>query len=165
MRALPAPWAFALAAGIAMAQPGPTVQMDAEKIAARFVQLAGSQENALALVLALRTASPVRLVSAHEEVDRLPEVVGLEPPTAPMALNDVRISLLHAQDTLVRAGIIRPTPEQVHAALVGGEVTNPEGVSTLVRGVLQMRAEGLSWVDIARQTTPAEAYQPPSPRR
>ena len=124
---------------------------EARRIAVRFTQLAGSEENALALVLALRNGVAVQLVRGPEgEGDALPEVVALEVPTAPMSWNDVRVSLLHAQDILVHAGLTRPDLEELHAALLGGVVHTAEGRAVTLRGVLNMRVDGLTWVDIAR---------------
>jgi hypothetical protein len=134
---------------MAMAQVDDT---DAARLAARFAHLAGSDENAMALVLALHSASAVRL--ATERGGRLPEMISLVPPTPPMPWNEVRITLLNVQDLLVRARILKPTLEQLHAALVGGELDHPQGGRLPVRGVLQMRAEGLSWMDVARSTAP-----------
>jgi hypothetical protein len=122
----------------------------AARIAAQFARLAGGEENAMALVLALHSGEAVRLAAIGEESRVVPEMVSLDLPTAPMAWNDVRVSLLNAQDHLVRAGIVQPTLEQLHAALLGGEVRTSEGWPVMLRGVLQMRAEGLSWLDIAR---------------
>lgn len=131
--------------------------MDAEarRVASRFVQLTGSEDNALALVLALRHGSPVQLVQPDSGGSALPETVMVETPTGPMPWNDVRIALLHAQDVLLRAGLTRPTPTAVQAALLGGELATVDGQRVVLRGVLQMRVDGLSWVDIARVTSPS----------
>ena len=123
---------------------------DAARLAARFLHLAGTEENAMALVLALRTGSMVQLAPASTRAGAVPEMVSLEVPTAPMAWNDVRVTLLNTQDQLIRAGIMKPTLEELQAALLGGEVTTIDGAPMFMRGVLQLRAEGLSWLDIAR---------------
>ena len=126
---------------------------EARRIASRFTQLAGSDENALALVLALRNGVPVQLMRASanaDESEALPDVISLEVPTGPMPWKDVRVSLLHAQDILVHAGLTRPDLEDVHAALVGGVVHTADGRVATLRGVLNMRVDGLTWVDIAR---------------
>ena len=143
------------------AQVGDTA---AARIAAQFAHLAGGDENAMALVLALHNGAPVRLAAIGEESRVVPEMVSLELPTAPMAWNEVRVSLLNAQDQLVRAGIVRPSLEQLHAALLGGEVSATDGSAIPLRGVLQMRAEGLSWLDIARasEVLPANGQRPAS---
>ena len=131
------------------------IDADARRVASRFVQLTGSEDNALALVLALRHGSAVQLVQPDAEAGALPETASVEIPTGPMPWNDVRIALLHAQDVLLRVGLTRPTPSAVQAALLGGEVMGADGNRTALRGVLQMRVDGMSWVDIARVTSPS----------
>jgi len=126
---------------------------DAARLAARFARLAGSDENAMALVFALHSGSPASLAAEREEAG-LPDVVAITPPTPPMTWNEVRIAMLNVQDVLVRVGIVKPTLEQLHAALLGGDLVQANGTRVAVRGVLQMRAEGLSWMDIARATSP-----------
>ena len=134
--------------GISMMAAAQVEDTNAARLAARFMHLAGNEENAMALVLALRSGSNVRLAS--ESARGLPEMISLELPTPPMTWNDVRVTLLNVQDQLVRGGILAPNLEQLHAALLGGEVTTFDGDTMVLRGVLQLRAEGLSWLDIAR---------------
>jgi hypothetical protein len=71
----------------------------AEKLAAEFARLAGAQENALALIQALRN--------------------GELAPTGPMGWMDVKISLVLVQDSLMRAGAVNPSAEALDAALQG----------------------------------------------
>jgi hypothetical protein len=132
---------------MAMAQVEDT---DAARLAARFQHLAGTEDNAMALVLALRSGTTVQLAAPAARANGVPDMLALEVPTPPMTWNEVRITLLNTQDQLVRAGIMKPTLEQLHAALLGGEVITLDGASMVMRGVLQLRAEGLSWLDIAR---------------
>jgi len=119
-------------------------------IAAGFRTLAGSSENAEALVAALREGQPVRLVSPDVEVgESLPCVTLIEPPTAPMSWNDVKMALMLTRDALMGAGVTRPTHAQLHAALLGG-VVSPRGRRPVnFRGVLVMRAEGMNWGRVA----------------
>jgi len=128
---------------------------EAMRVATRFLKLAGSEENALALALALHHGKPVQLVADAVDERALPESIIVETPTGPMPWHDVRIALLHAQDVLLRAGFTRPTPDALQVALVGGELRSPTHGRIVVRGVLQMRVDGLSWVDIARVTSPS----------
>jgi hypothetical protein len=128
---------------------------EARKIATRFVKLTGSEDNALALVLALRHGVPVQLFPAEANHARTLEPLVLEIDAPPMVWNDVRIALLHVQDALVRAGHTRPTLEDVRAALLGGEVIQSDGHRVSLRGVLPMRIDGMSWVDVARESSPA----------
>jgi hypothetical protein len=122
------------------------------KVASGFVSLAGSEDNILALVYALREGIPVQLVyPADPESSALPEVVSIEPPTERMNWNDVKMALMLARDALQRYGISRPTGVQLHAVLVGGELPTPSGKAVPFRGVLQMRAEGMHWGGIAAE--------------
>jgi hypothetical protein len=148
--------AFALfmAAALSTARAEEAFEREAQTVAMRFVQLAGSEDNALALVLALRQGVPVQLVTEREG-GALPETLAVMLPTGPMPWSDVRIALLHAQDMLLRAGLTRPTPAALQAALVGGDIVGLDGATMPFRGVLQMRADGLGWVEIARLTAPA----------
>lgn len=125
---------------------------EAQKVATRFLKLAGSEENAVALVLALRHG-----VGVHLFADDAPaaESVAIEIDSPPMAYNEVRVALLHVQDVLVRAGYTRPSAEQVRAALLGGDIRTAEGRPLHLRGILPMRHDGLSWVDVARESSPA----------
>jgi len=126
----------------------------ASKIAANFTALAGSDENALALVNALRTGEAVKLTYAPTGTATTPTVVTLDPPTGNMGWGNVKISLALAKDQLARLGITNPTAEQLQAALNGGSVTvtNANGTTTTtpLRGVLQMRADGMGWGEIAQ---------------
>ena len=125
------------------------------KIAAGFVVFAGSEDNAVALVEALREGLPVNLSYARLDTEgELPGIVTIEPPTGPMEWNDVRMALMLARDALVGIGVSRPSGEHVHAVLQGGDVIAPSGRPVSFRGVLQMRAEGLNWGRIA-----SERYQ------
>ncbi|MGZ5584455.1 MAG: hypothetical protein ACXWF2_15245 [Usitatibacter sp.] len=118
----------------------------AAKIAGQYANLAGSEENALALVMALREGSPVTLTAPDADA---PEVTTIEPPTGKMAWTDVKFALVIAQDRLYRAGIARPTGEQLQAALTGGDLKRPDGIVVSMRGILQMRAAGMGWKQIA----------------
>lgn len=119
-------------------------------IASGFRTLAGSTDNARALVEALREGHAVRLVAPDVDAgDVLPCVTLIEPPTGPMKWNDVKMALMLTRDALMGAGVTRPTHSQLHAALLGG-VVMPRGRRPVnLRGVLTMRAEGMNWGRIA----------------
>ena len=121
------------------------------KIASGFMTLAGSDENAVALVESLREGAAVQLTYASPNPDDLPKVLGFEIPTAPMAWNDIRMALMLTRDALIGVGISRPSGEQLHAALLGGEVVAPSGRVVGFKGVLQMRADGHNWGRIASE--------------
>ena len=126
----------------------------ASKIASNFERFAGSQDNALALTNALRTGETVKLTYPATTPGGSPTTVTYDPPTGQMGWGNVKISLALAADQLARLGITNPTPEQLQAALNGGSVTvtNANGTTTTtqLRGVVQMRADGMGWGEIAK---------------
>ena len=133
----------------------------AGKIASNFVNLAGSKDNSLALVNALRTGTEVKLVTevappAGSPAGTLPTTTTttFTPPTKPMGWGNVKHALALAQDQLARAGITNPTAAQLQTALMGGNlvVTNADGTTrtTTVKGILTMRADGMGWGNIAK---------------
>jgi hypothetical protein len=63
-------------------------------------------------------------------------------PTGKMGYGNVKISLALAQESLRQQGIMQPTSEQLHTALVGDSTTS---------GILQMRADGMGWGQIAQK--------------
>jgi hypothetical protein len=131
----------------------------AGKIASGFNNFAGSKENSIALVKALHDGTHATLI--HKTPATTPggtptttTTTTYDPPTGKMGWGNVKISLALAQDSLTRAGITRPTAEQLQAALSGGKVTvnNADGTTTTttLRGVLRMRADGMGWGEIAK---------------
>ncbi len=127
------------------------------RIAAAFVRLAGSEDNILALACALHEGAPVHLVSPVDPgKDFMPEIVVIEPPTGAMGWNDVKMALMLARDALQSYNIVRPSLVQLHAVLLGGDITTPAGTPATFPGVLQMRADGIHWGRIA-----AERYRRP----
>ncbi len=106
----------------------------ARPIAARFIALAGSAENAIALVHSLRNGDRVTLVQ-DDGGSRVPLTTVFELPTQRMQWDDVGICLALVEDSLVREGIRRPSAEQLEEALLR---------------VLQSLADGLEWKDISR---------------
>lgn len=100
------------------------------RIAARYASLAGSEDNALALALALRSGTPVRLCDDGLDFARI------EPPPRAMAWRTVDESLAAARDALLKLGVARPTIEQLRAVLTGGELTDADGKPLAFPGVL-----------------------------
>ena len=132
----------------------------AAKIASNFTTLAGSQENALALVNALRNGTDVNLTTVVLPPEGSTEpptttTTTFTPPTGKMGWGNVKHSLALAQDALAKQGISNPTPEQLQTALMGGDivVTNADGTTTTttVKGILTMRADGMGWGNIAKE--------------
>jgi hypothetical protein len=62
----------------------------------------------------------------------------------------VKISLALAQESLRQQGIMQPTSEQLHTSLMGGQMV-PGDSTTNTTGVLQMRADGMGWGQIAQK--------------
>ncbi len=130
----------------------------AGKIAANFSTLAGSDANSLALVNALRTGTNATLTyttpPATPGGTPTTTIATYDPPTGKMGWGNVKIALALAQDSLARLGITNPTADQLQAALNGGSVTvkNPDGTTTTttLKGILQMRADGMGWGQIAQ---------------
>ena len=109
---------------------------DASRIAAHFTRLAGSEENALALVNALHSGGRVYLVSEAGGA-KMPVTTTFELPSGPMGWDDVMIALALARDSLARAGITFPTAEELEAALLGGDVTTVRGTIRLTGALVR----------------------------
>lgn len=127
----------------------------AGKIAANFTRLAGSEENALALVNALRSGDMVRLVAATHGME-VPDTTAFETTAGAMEWKAVRLSLTRAQDSLARAGIRHPSAEQLQAALLGGDVTDANGTTRTLTGALPVHASGRDRGEIAHSFSAAE---------
>ena len=113
------------------------------RIAGDFESFAGSQRNATALVTGLREGSEITLVQrGHRSATFTPQ-------TGKMGYGNVSTSLALAQYQLAQQGIDNPTPLQLKAALNGGTIfVNHRPVT--FDGVLQLRADGLGWGQIAQ---------------
>jgi hypothetical protein len=124
----------------------------ADKVAAPFVTLAGSRENAVALATALRNGSTATLTYTSIAVDgtTMTTTVTIVPPTKPMGWGNVSHSLALAQFALDQAGISNPTGAQLQTALQGGSFTTSDGRTLTFAGVLQQRADGMGWGRIAQ---------------
>jgi antitoxin (DNA-binding transcriptional repressor) of toxin-antitoxin stability system len=114
------------------------------KIAADYEAFAGSTENSTALVTGLRNGSEITLTQDGE-----PSAT-FTPATKPMGYGNVSTSLALAKYQLAQQGITNPTPEQLQTALNGGTIT-VDGKTVEYQGVLQMRADGIGWGQIAQQ--------------
>jgi hypothetical protein len=71
-------------------------------------------------------------------------------PTGKMGYGNVKISMALAQESLRQQGIMQPTSEQLHTSLMGGQMV-PGDSTTTTSGILQMRAEGMGWGQIAQK--------------
>ncbi len=115
-------------------------------IGAKFTSLAGSPENATALVTGLRNGTAITLTTT---VDGQVTTTEIQPATGKLGYGNTFISLALAQESLTKAGITEPTPAQLMAALNGGTVTGSDGATVTLPGVLALRAAGNGWGDIA----------------
>lgn len=113
------------------------------KIAADFQSFAGSPSNSLSLVEGLRGGSAITLTAPGE-----PSATFV-PATGHMGYGNVSTSLALAQYQLAQQGITSPTPLQLQTALNGGTIT-ANGQTVTYQGVLQMRASGMGWGEIAQ---------------
>jgi hypothetical protein len=122
------------------------------KIALGFAQLAGSVDNALALAHALREGVTVRLIPSIALASAAqPGITVIVPPTGRMTWHDIKMALMLVRYALQLNGISRPAGPQLRSALTGGELTTPDGTVVTLRGVLNMRAEGMNWGRIAAE--------------
>ena len=131
-------------AGIPVTSAEPRVQA---RIVSSFSEFAGSAANARSLVAGLRQGGEVALTAPGSGTG-----TRFTPPTRAMTYRDIRISLALAQQQLGQLGIRQPTPFQIKAALAGGAVTNhadARATPVLLPGVLQMRAHGMGWGNVA----------------
>ncbi|MEZ0238742.1 MAG: hypothetical protein ACAH06_11840 [Methylophilaceae bacterium] len=118
-----------------------------QRIESVYLATAGSADNLANLADGLRTATPVTLVEANP--DGTLSTLTFTPPTRPMGYGNITHTLDYATRDLAAAGIDSPTAEQLHAALMGGTVTNAAGETTQLAGVLQLRSHGMGWGKIA----------------
>ena len=100
----------------------PVAAQNVDTLVERYAGLAGSDKNAQALVTGLRESSTIKLDSA----------VTIEPPTQKMGYGSIDNALALAEASL--KGIDNPTPQQLKGALMD---------------VLDMRADGMGWGQIA----------------
>jgi hypothetical protein len=117
-------------------------------LATNFTDFAGSPENSASLVNGLRTGSPITLTDPVVVGGPPPVSTTFTPPTKPMGYGNVRIALSLAQAQLANQGITNPTATELQGALMGTTVVGPGGTTT-TDGVLQMRASGMGWGQIA----------------
>jgi hypothetical protein len=118
------------------------------RIGSDFSAFAGSQANAEALVTGLRNGTAITLTST--DAKGVTTTTTFTPPTGKMGYGNVYISLALAKQQLAGLGIIEPSAQQLQAALMGGTVTGANGQTTTLAGVLQLRAQGMGWGQIAQ---------------
>lgn len=119
-----------------------------QQIASDFSDLAGSEDNADALVRSLRNGETVNLTGSTPT-----ETVSFDPPTGKMGWGNVFIALALAGESLKQAGVTEPTTAQLVTALNGGTltVTTTGGTQEVtLAGILALRASGQGWGQIAK---------------
>jgi hypothetical protein len=112
----------------------------ARPIAARFVALAGSPENAMALVYSLRNGERVILVQ-DDGGPRVPITVVFELPTRSLTWDEVVLCLALVEDMLASEGIRDPSAEQLEIALVRVVQSLADGLGSVPKGV-RVRGKG-----------------------
>ena len=120
----------------------------ADRLADRYKTLAGSESNADAMVKGLRDGTDFKLTTKDSKGTTTTTTIN--PPTTKMGYGNVHIALAMAEQSLKDQGITNPTAEQLKAALNGGTIKTASGEVKLA-GVLQMRADGMGWGQIAQE--------------
>jgi len=121
-----------------------------QKLSGDFEPFLGKDSGAV--VASLRNGTPVTLTETVPGQPPAAKAVTIAPTTGKMGYGNVFISLALAKSQLAQAGVTQPTPSQLQAALTGGSVTNSQGATTQMQGVLAMRSQGMGWGQIARAT-------------
>jgi hypothetical protein len=128
--------------GITTAGGGGTSAVYLKRTDTRFSGFTGSTENTESLARGLRSGSEITLTGSGETVT-------FTPPTKPMGYGNVTRALDLAQRDLAAAGITDPTPSEIQIAMMGGTITRADGTTATFDGVLQLRADGMGWGQIA----------------
>ena len=115
---------YTLAAAAILVVSVPAAAQSTSKLVDRYTPLAGSQENSRALVSGLRDGKEVKLSDGTT----------FTPKTGKMGNGNIDNALALAEADLKRQGITNPTSEQLKTSL---------------EGVLQQRAGGKGWGQIA----------------
>ena len=122
------------AAPAANTAPSPQPDAATSRLTERFAGWAGSRANAEALINGMRSGTSITLVTNGTDAQsRNVSLAGFTPPSA-MSDAQIAAALDNARRALVRLGIQRPNAEQIQAAILGGEVTQPNGNVALVAG-------------------------------
>lgn len=152
---------FTMAPGFAQdADPDAPVIAEATvpkaRLVDRYIELAGSPEASSDLVGDLRTGGDFVVVEEVTTTTTNPDgtttTVTTEVertivnPNGPMGWGEVNITL-----SLAQAMIDSGAAPDLQSALAGATVTNADGTVTTTPGVLQLRADGAGWGNIAKQ--------------
>jgi hypothetical protein len=145
---VPSPLGPTIGAGTVLS--GVAVPINAAQLSTLFAAFAGSSTNLASLENGLRTRSVVTLTGPGGNATFVP-------PTGPLPATDVTQALLLSLTQLAALGIAQPTPQQIQASLIGGNVIAASGQSVSLQGVLQLRNRGLDFGQIAQAIAPQSA--------
>lgn len=135
---------LALVAAISLSTiPLAALSQSHDQLVERYAALAGSRDNADALVRGLREGDTVTLARWNSSVVFIP-------PTGKMGNGNVDQALALAQATLAKHGLSSPTPTELAYALMGGNVKTPNSGTIALDGILRLRSEGKGWGQIAQ---------------
>lgn len=111
---------------------------DTARLSSQYASWAGGKTNADSLVNGLRSGSSITLVTLSP--NNTSSIAGFTAQTR-MSSDEVAASLAAAKRSLAGMGIRQPSADQIQAAMIGGEVTLPNGKTKLVQGAVALRAE------------------------
>lgn len=137
----------------------PAQMRAARQAAVQFEPLAGSARNARSLIEGLHRGALISLIASNPA-----RHVEFTPPTRPMGYGNVIKVLTVAKQELAARGIARPSPEDLHAVLMGGSFVAGRGAARrIVRtpGVLPLRSAHMGWGRIAHELAISPVYRPP----
>jgi hypothetical protein len=133
-----------------------------DKISSDFSSFLGADSKAV--VTGLRNGTPITLTSTAPSTGTTgvttTDTTIINPPTGKMGHGNVFISLALAKQQLGTMGITEPTPQQLQAALTGGQITTTTGATTAtgtptsaqnLDGILTMRSQNMGWGQIAQK--------------
>lgn len=134
------------------------------RLVERYTELAGDEASAEALVANLReggeftvsttetrtvvdaNGNPVLDANGNEQTETVTVTETVENPNGPMGWGEVNITLAMAEKLLDSGEFA-----DLQSALTGSSVTDADGNTVTVDGLLQLRADGMGWGRIAQE--------------
>jgi len=135
-----------------------------DRLVERYAELVGDEAAAEALVANLREGgeftvtttetrtvvdadgNPVLDANGNEQIETVTVTEAIENPNGPMGWGEVNITLAMAE-RLLESGEFA----DLQSALTGSSITDADGNTLTVDGVLQLRADGMGWGKIAQE--------------
>jgi hypothetical protein len=138
-------WASAVAALLA---PDGIPMQEPSRLVRSFTPFAGSEANLRSLLAGLEAGQMVTLRGPHRR-GAARGATTFRPPR-PMEHGAALVSLALARALLAGYGLMRPSPSEIEAALMGGRIVARGATPGPVQlpGVLRMRAQGMRWEQI-----------------